>query len=305
MRIAIVSLSSLMFFPGCSSGQERAAALPEPMPPELIRFAVIGQNGTDVWVSYANGRTTHDAYDGAQKATSGSQLSTPSAAIQRLAAALRSYESAQGVSCPKPDNDAPKGELSWGRGIQTVSLQLRQGCGAPEVAAAFEDAIAASRVIAVRVGDEQWREIDPEAAEDFQTPTPTAKAVGAAVITSDRDDLDAISYVWSGGGFSSNRTLWSLDAQGRGSYQSVSRTGSQSRTFSVGPEGFEKVRENLASIENLQDDCETGVVSDQPVATWSWVRGDQTKSVMLEQGCAPPESASANSMIRGWARQDP
>jgi hypothetical protein len=299
MRVSILAATLLLLLPAASSTAQEGDAAPA----EQIRYAVVDGGRTTIWVAYANGRTMYAQYDRRDALTVRIDLRTPPEAFQRLQTSLAPFEAARGLTCSGQARQTPQDELSWLRGVQTVSLGLRPACGGREIGAAFGELIAASRVTGRSDGNDQWV-VGPEAAS-VQTPVPIAPASDRMAVRPASETIDVIAYREIGprgvGGLE-----WRVDREGRGSLMSYGDPEDPvvNRTFSVGVGGFERIRETLKSMEDLQTACPDRGEFHEPIGFWSWVRGDQTTSVRLEQSCMTPARDAANGIVLGWADPD-
>lgn len=293
MRVSILAATLLttLLSGGCSAAQDGGT-----VPPDHIRYAVEDGGRTTIWIAYAGGRTTYAQYDRDEQ-TAGSELRSPPEAFQGLLTSLAPFETAQGLNCPGQAGRRSGAELSWLRGVRTVSLSLKPACGGREIGAAFGALIAASRVTSRTIGDDQWVEVGPEAAGTVRTPVPALPASGRAVVVPASEAVDAVAYNEIGpngaGGFQ-----WRIDREGRGVFTS---RGGAARTFSVGAEGFAQARAALKALEDLRTACSDTRDFHEPIGIWSWTRGDQTTSVRLDEVCMPPARDEANRLVMQWA----
>lgn len=107
---------------------------------------------------------------------------------------------------------------------------------------------------------------------------------------------DKISYQGIGNGWTGGRTKWWIERSGRGHYETTERGQRISKHLNVGVEGFERIRNILQPLENLETmRCDT-IATDQAQGGLIWEHGRQSRSLRLDFGCA------RNNMTDAWAR---
>lgn len=293
MRVSILAATLLttLLSAGCSAAQDGGT-----VPPEHIRYAVEDGGRTTIWVAYAGGRTTYAQYDRDER-TAGAELRSPPEAFQRLLTSLAPFETAQGLDCSGRAGGGGGAELSWQRGVRTVTLDLASACGGREIGAAFGALIAASRVTSRSIGNDQWVEVGPEAAGSVRMPVPALPASGRAVVVPASEAVDAVAYNEIGPN-GAGGLQWRVDREGRGAFTA---RGAAARTFSVGADGFAQLRAALKALEDLRTACSDPRDFHEPIGIWSWTRGAQTTSVRLDEACMPPARDEANRLVMQWA----
>ena len=133
-----------------------------------------------------------------------------------------------------------------------------------------------------------------------QAPTPTHSP-------SPTEAPDRISYAGTGNGWSGGQTSWWIDRSGRGAYRTTIRVEMDSK-FNAGPEGFERIRAILQSLEEVRELPCDGAVTDQGMGALRWRHGDQETSLRFDFGCnfrqpdpARAQLGQAAELIREWA----
>ena len=284
-----------------ASPQEARQELSFSAPLDFVSYSFTERDRTRVWTAYADGRASYSEYDLRQVRIAGSELRSPSQAFQALSETLHPLQTAHRLSCDNPWRSAPDAGLSWSRGVQTVELSLRQGCGSEEVGAVFRQLIAASLVTHRLSRNDRWEEISPDMAPTVRTPLPPSVSTGPAVVVSSSEGVDAISYreIAEGGSFGES---WHIGSDGSGQFIDLPDPERPVRVtaLAVGSAQFERMRRELSELENVQAAC-TEIIEFHPaIGFLFWVRGDQSTTLRLDSMCLTQLGQGSERIAAEW-----